>query len=161
MLARRFELRLRIARIFNVLGPGQDERHLGGQLALDLMRFKRGRREDIVLGPVTPTRDFIDARDVANGLLILCDESAPDGIYNLRSGCKRSVKDLLEAFFDASGCRVPVTLDPSRHSVVARHFADISRLRALGFRPQMTVSASARAVWTYYESIWGDSGVRG
>ena len=56
MLARRFELRLRIARIFNVLGPGQDERHLGGQLALDLMRFKRGRREDIC-----PRTDHPDA----------------------------------------------------------------------------------------------------
>ena len=33
MLARRFGFRLRIARIFNVVGPGQDERHIAGQLA--------------------------------------------------------------------------------------------------------------------------------
>jgi len=156
MLAQRFDLRLRIARIFNIIGPGQNERHLGGQLALDLMRIKRSFQKDLVLGPITSTRDFIDAKDVARGLLILCSPDVPDGTYNVGSGSESSVGALLEAFFETSGSRVRLTLNPLRRSAVSRHFADISRLRALGFSPEISLLASARAVWNYYESVWED-----
>jgi GDP-4-dehydro-6-deoxy-D-mannose reductase len=159
MLAQRFDLRLRIARMFNIVAPGQDERHLAGQLALDLMRIKHGRQKDLVLGPITSTRDFIDARDVARGLLILCTRDVPDGTYNVGSGSERSVQALLETFFEASGSRVPITLNPLKCSPVSRHFADISRLRTLGFNPEVSLLASARAVWNYYESVWEDSKV--
>lgn len=158
LMAKRFQLRLRVARVFNVIGSGQDERHIGGQLALDLMRIKKGKQKDLVLGPLTSTRDFIDVRDVASALLFLAKLDTPNGTYNVASGLETSVEDVLEAFIEASGVSVTPKLDNTRVSEISRQVADVSRLRSLGFRAENSLKTSAVAIWKYYECIWAGSG---
>jgi nucleoside-diphosphate-sugar epimerase len=152
--AQRFGFRLKIARIFNIIGPGQDERHVAGRIAAQLMRVRAGQQSHLHLGSLDSTRDFIDVRDAASALLMLLHPNTPTSTYNVGTGMEQSVNQVLEAFYEASGLRIQLHRDPPRKADISRHFADIRQLVALGFNPQFRLIDSVRAVWSYYERVW-------
>ena len=57
------------ARLFNLVGPGQDERHVAGRFASVLAALQSsGGPLRLAVGPLDTTRDFIDVRDRAPAL---------------------------------------------------------------------------------------------
>ncbi len=154
LLSRRFGFQLKIARIFNILGPGQDERHLAGRIAAQFMRIESGQQKCLALGSLTSTRDFIDVRDVASALLLLVRDDVPEGVYNVGTGLEHSVNDVLAAFFRVTGLQPPLQSEPPRPADIPRHFADIRLLSQLSFKPCFSLSASVSAVWQYYRTLW-------
>ncbi|HKE38174.1 MAG TPA: NAD-dependent epimerase/dehydratase family protein, partial [Candidatus Baltobacteraceae bacterium] len=71
------------ARIFNVVGAGQDERHVCGKLASQAVAFAGGRARTLQFGDLRPTRDFVDVRDAAAAIALLV--RAGTGTYNVCS----------------------------------------------------------------------------
>jgi|SRR6266853_1374188 len=141
----------RIARIFNVCGPGQDHLHLAGRLANQIASILAHKSEPILrVGSLTSTRDFLDVRDVCGGLAALL-ESHCQGVYNVGSGSETSVGDLLGMFLDCAGLRkdVQLDIDNARIDHVSRHVADISRLLKAGFAPQYPLSLSCQEMLAY------------
>jgi nucleoside-diphosphate-sugar epimerase len=61
-----------VARGLNLLGPGLQDRHLAADLAGQVAAITLGRRPPVVTpGPLTTTRDFIDVRDAASGIVAI------------------------------------------------------------------------------------------
>ena len=54
-LAGTHDIRLIVARIFNVIGAGQDERHVAGRLALQIVRILDQGPRELCVGRVDPT----------------------------------------------------------------------------------------------------------
>ena len=154
LLADRFEFDLRIARIFNVIGPGQEERHAAGYMAAELQRVKTGQQTKLRLGPLHTTRDFVDVRDVASALVALAEEKVGRGVFNVGSGRETPMESLLAEFLQVSGMSPEIEQKEARAADIPRHFADVDRVAQLGFRPGITLAASVRAVWDYYEELW-------
>ena len=114
--AKKFGIPLVIARIFNVVGAGQDERHVAGRIALEMAKLKRTGGHDLYLGSLSPTRDFIDAHDAARALfmLALAERGAAasehsKGIFNIASGIERTIEEVLNTF------REVADFDPAAH----------------------------------------------
>lgn len=148
-------LELIIGRLFNLIGPGQDERHVTSRLASQLNAIAHcGAPPVILLGALHPTRDFIDVRDAAAALWLLAAHQPSCGIINVASGIETSIRALCEMFVCASGLkdRVQLIHEDPRPNDTARHVADVSRLSALGFQPRQTLRASVNAVLEWYES---------
>jgi GDP-4-dehydro-6-deoxy-D-mannose reductase len=139
------------ARLFNLVGAGEDDRHVGPQLARQAAEIALGLRPPAVdLGDATATRDFIDVRDAARALKTLADAGAPGATYNVATGREAPVGSLLAAILDAAGLD---TVEIRRHPVpaaVRRHVADTRRLRALGVVPRCSLTDGARAMVRYY-----------
>ncbi len=140
------------ARLFNVVGAGEDDRHVGPQLACQAAEIAHGIRAPVVeIGDAAATRDFIDVRDAAHALAALADAGAPGATYNVATGREASVGSLLAAILDAAGLEA---VDIRRRSVpaaaVRRHVADTRRLRALGVVPRFSLADSARDMVRYY-----------
>lgn len=143
------------ARIFNPAGPGQDERHLCGRLAQQATAIAAGViPPTLEVGALTATRDFVDVRDVARGLRVLAlAPSDVDGqAYNLGSGREDRTEQVLTDVLRFTGIEDTVRLVrlPPRPMDIPRHFADITRLRALGYEPRYALSDSLRDVVDYY-----------
>jgi GDP-4-dehydro-6-deoxy-D-mannose reductase len=140
-------------RIFNPVGAGQDERHLCGWLGRQVAEIGAGLRPPaVVAGPLDTTRDYIDARDVAEALRVLSARGAPGCAYNVASGRETGGEEILAMLVALGGLPSPVerVRRPDRSGDVARSFADVSRLAALGFRPRHTLRDSLAAVLDYY-----------
>lgn len=146
--------RLIIARIFNVLGAGQDERHIAGQIAVQLARSCFSGDRILRLGPIDSTRDFIDVRDTARLLVTLARGERAEGVYNLGSGVESPVSELLGVFLEVVGADVTIESHTGKNTGILRHYADITRLLEQGVKPEYSLRDSVDSVWTYYQRVW-------
>ncbi len=142
-----------VARLFNLIGPGEDERHLAPSLARQFAERMAGvTAEPVQVGPLDTTRDFVDVRDVAAALIAIC-ESLPTGddVVNVASGIETGTRSVFETLCRLSGRPEPA--EPSRtprRLDFARQCADISRLRTMGFEPSHPLADSLELMLRYY-----------
>jgi GDP-4-dehydro-6-deoxy-D-mannose reductase len=135
-----------IARIFNVCGPGQDDLHFAGRIANQIASILAHKSEAVLrVGSLSSTRDFLDVRDVCQGLAVIL-ASNHQGVCNVGSGSETNVGELLGLFLDFTGLKkdVQVDIDTARIDPVPRQVANISRLVKAGFAPQYSLSLSCQ-----------------
>jgi nucleoside-diphosphate-sugar epimerase len=146
------------ARIFNVVGPGQAESHVCGRFAAQLASPASSRGAALDVGALDTTRDFIDVRDIATALLLLAQRGERGGTYNVASGRETPIHFILSELIRIAGLNGQVRIAPQsgRPAGVPRHFADVSRLRRLGFVPDHPLTASLEDVFHYYQGLGDD-----
>jgi GDP-4-dehydro-6-deoxy-D-mannose reductase len=158
-LGREFGIPTVVARIFNVVGPGQEERHLCGRLASQLVAIEVGLvPPTIEHGPLDNTRDFIDVRDVARGLSILAEQGENTSVYNLGTGVETRCQEIFDRLL-AMTSRV----SPIREKVLCgrgafdmpRNVGSVSRISRLGYATTHILEASLHDVLHYYRTVAG------
>lgn len=153
ILAVRHGLRVVWARLFNLVGPGQDERHLFGRVAAQLTAINAGLApRALELGDLSSTRDFVDVRDACDALWLLAQHGESGLAYNVASGRETRVGDAVAMLVEAAGLTGAIDVKSAgrRASDAPRHWADIARLCNLGFAPCRSLEHSARDVLAYY-----------
>lgn len=144
-----------IARIFNVLGPGQDELHIAGRLASQTSAIlAHGLPPNISIGSLESTRDFLDVRDVCAALSSIMDQCR-EGICNVGSGSEIKIADLLASFVQSAHLVdvARIEVDHARLESVPRHVADTKLLGATGFAPRYPIEVSCQEMLIYYERL--------
>ena len=124
-----------VVRIFSAYGPG-----LRRQVLWDICSRALMTGHLSLGGTGEESRDFIHAGDVAAGLRVLAERAAAEGeIYNLASGCETTIRELATLLLRALGSEITPQFDGQRRAGDPLHWrADISRLQALGFQPQIS-----------------------
>lgn len=140
-----------IARIFNVVGAGLDERHACARFASQLAAVALGRRlGPVVVGDLSPTRDIVDVRDVADALLLLSERGMNGTIYNVGSGHETSMRTVFDILATLAGGSIATVEGYSRAGDTRRAVADISRLTELGWASRYALSDSLADLFAYY-----------
>lgn len=135
-----------VARLFNLVGEGASTRLSVGAFAEQLRRIKKGDQEPrIIVGDLTPRRDFIDVADACGALLALA--AIPEtGTYNVCRGSSISMSEVLEMMVRESGLDVETAVDAARmrHGAeIPDSFGDPARLRAAtGWMPLIPLRES-------------------
>lgn len=125
-------------RPFNTYGPRQSARAV---LPTVITQILSGRRK-IVLGSITPTRDFSYVADTVSAFQTILDSTEGLGqTFNLGSGFEISVKDCVELIGEIMGVELEVISDNERvrpkNSEVERLLADNSKVREFfGWAPE-------------------------
>jgi nucleoside-diphosphate-sugar epimerase len=153
ILAHRYRLPAIWARLFNLAGPGQDERHICGRFASKAAAIAEGllpARMDVEA--LNTTRDFIDVRDVASALATLCECGEPGNAYNVASGCETDMKSVLDLTLQAAGLTGRVEIENAAKRVVdiPRHFASVEKLRGLAFHCAYSLRDTVADTVAYY-----------
>ncbi len=92
-----------IARPFNIIGPGQRAAMLQTAVLSQLVAIERGEAEPVLkLGWLGNARDFVDARDVAAGLIAIIEKGQSGQAYNLCSGEATKARALVEMLVQIS-----------------------------------------------------------
>ena len=126
-------------RIFGTTGPGK-RGDAPNDFATQVAQLERQDPPRVIrVGTLDTRRDVTDVRDSVRAMATVVDKGVPGEAYNIGSGEARSVKALLE---DLCGrAKVPITIerDPDRVRRVDEPViqADIGRLRALGWTPEI------------------------
>jgi nucleoside-diphosphate-sugar epimerase len=126
------------ARIFNVTGPGQRADHVCGRFAAQLVE----QCLTLEAGPLSPTRDFLDVRDVAAALIVLSQRASSGNVVNVASGNETSIGEVLSQLVQAANREVTIVEQTDLSPGVSRSVADVTRLRALGFKPAYSLEQS-------------------
>ena len=95
---RSFGVETVIARSFNHIGAGQDERFVVASFAAQLANIKhRDVEKTLLVGNIETARDFLDVRDVVRAYITLAEKGEPGEIYNVCSGTPRRIRDVLQS----------------------------------------------------------------
>jgi 3-dehydroquinate synthase len=153
ILSRQYGISALWARIFNLVGPGQEERHFCGRLTSQAASIAAGLLPPVIeVEPLTATRDFLDVRDAARALDLLARKGTAGRTYNLASGVEAPVNDVFHAILRNAGLHgnVEIEFKPARPADIPRYFADVTRLQALGFTPAHPLDRSLADLLGYY-----------
>jgi UDP-glucose 4-epimerase len=117
-----------VCRFFNAFGPNETNPHLIPEIEKQL---KSGKRT-IQLGNLTPKREFIHTRDMAEAMRLLIEMPYRGfDIFNLARGLEYSVTEIVEAFERQLNEKITIEVSPDRIRKVERMhlLADVSKLK--------------------------------
>ena len=139
--AKLYTLEVVCLRYFNVYGPRQRFDAYGNVIPIFVFGLLQGRSLTI-FGDGEQTRDFVNVGDVVQANLLAADSRGISGAFNLGSGTRITINDLLAGIARASGLVPKVEHGPRRSGDVRHSLADISAAKtALGFDPAITLDA--------------------
>lgn len=101
----------------------------------------------------TGVRDYIHVVDLANGhvrALKAIENNCGLAIYNLGTGQGYSVLDLVKAFEEANGIKVPYVIKPRRPGDIATCYSDPTKAeKELGWKAQYGIVDMCRDAWRW------------
>ena len=112
-----------------------------------------------IFGDGLQTRDFVHARDVAQGLEKALrqppDNDAVWGqIFQIATGVETTIRDLAESILRLKGLDgLSLVFRPPISGEVRRNVSDIAKARRiLGFEPRMNLDEQLSPLWRYYQN---------
>jgi dTDP-L-rhamnose 4-epimerase len=145
-VGRSYQLPTVALRYFNVYGPRQAlSNPYTGVCAIFSARIKN-RHRPMVFEDGQQTRDFIHVRDVVQAsLLVMTDVRANYEVFNVGTGQAVSIARIGRLLAELYEVPVEPHVTLKFRAGDIRHcYADISKLRALGFRPSITLEEGLR-----------------
>jgi UDP-glucose 4-epimerase len=127
-------------RLFNVAGGGDTDT---SRVITRAVAAAAGTVDGMdVYGDGSAVRDFVHVRDVAAAFVVALEACTvgESAVYNV-GATPASIRDVLEAVAGVSGRSVNVTWKPAHPGEVRSQRADVSRLRALGWKPSHSALA--------------------
>ena len=126
----------------NLYGPGDNydlaTSHVLPALVRKVVTAKLRRTHTVTMwGTGSPLREFMHADDLAEACLFLMDAYSAPGPINVGTGEEISIKGLLELVAEVFGYAGDIVADPSKPDGTPRKLMDSSRLRSMGFRPDI------------------------
>jgi len=128
-------------RYFNVFGPNQRFDAYGNVIPIFAFQMLRGDPLTI-FGDGEQTRDFVNVADVVKANMDAAEAPGVSGAFNIGSGTRISINDLVEKMKKTSGLAPQIVYGPPRPGDVRDSLADISAARkAFGFSPSTNLDS--------------------
>ncbi|MCL4810988.1 MAG: SDR family oxidoreductase [Vicinamibacteraceae bacterium] len=154
LFTRLYGLETATIRYFNVFGPRQDPSSpYSGVISLFIRALLEGRAPTIH-GDGEQTRDFTYVTNVVDGAFrALVVPEAAGKVFNVATGGRISLNELLDTLKRLTGAKVEATYGPSRAGDVRDSQADITRAReVLGYETLVGLEEGLRRTVLWFEN---------
>jgi GDP-4-dehydro-6-deoxy-D-mannose reductase len=141
-------LRVTVAHLFNLIGPGSPERLAFGSFVRQIALMNASGT--LRTGNLSSRRDFLHVTDAATALAAISSLAEPAPSYVVASGRSTGIHDLLDHLVRVSGRHIQVEADPARSSPtdVPSICGSSDRLSAeTGWRPLHTAESAIEQMW--------------
>lgn len=132
---------------FNVFGNGQNPH---SPYAAVIAKFMQLAAEGKPLGidwDGCQSRDFVHVRDVVQANLLAALKGVPGEAYNVARGETCSLLELADLLDNISGQKLMRVFRPKRAGDVKLSSADITKIRALGYAPAVSLAEGLTEMW--------------
>ncbi len=148
--------RCSIVRPANVYGPYDSFSDESAMVIPSLIKRACGGEAPLkAWGDGSPIRDFIHARDVARGMMMVVEHGVTKPV-NLGSGVGVTIKDLAETIAKLAG--TTVEWDISKPNGDAKRLMDMTRARSIGFECAIPLEAGISDTIDWYKKTNGKDG---
>lgn len=139
------QLETLIARPFNHIGVGQNPIFVVPNFVNQINKSD----SEILVGDTSPTRDFLDVRDVVKAYGTILKKGNAGEIYNICSGGETSIQKILEILLEISGKNLKITREESRvrKAETPRLLGDNSKLKSLDWKQEISLKDSLKAIY--------------
>lgn len=129
-------------RPFHFTGPHHSRRFAIPSIASQLVKIKKYGAEPIIYsGSLDVSRDVLDVRDVARGLILVLQAGNPGDVYNICSGKSYTLRELTECLVDIADVDVDFCFDPAkeRNLDIPLLVGDPTKIMDFGWKPMITI----------------------
>jgi len=102
-------------------------------------------------GSGTPLREFLHVDDLAQAVVVASEKYDSSLHLNVGSGEDLSIKDLAEKVAAAAGFAGEIEWDSSKPDGTPRKVLDVSRVKALGWKPTITLDDGIASTIAWYK----------
>ena len=151
---RSFDLPVTIVRPFNTFGPRQSARAIIPTIISQLVNGY----EEISLGDLTPTRDFLYVKDTVDGFIAIANsENLIGHDCNIATNSEISMQKLVDTLIGIINPNAKITQDPIRirpkKSEVFRLFGDNSKIiKYSGWKPSYKLEGGLRETINWFSN---------
>jgi nucleoside-diphosphate-sugar epimerase len=141
-------------RYFNIFGPRQDPTsQYSGVMAKFCTAFLE-ETEPVIFGDGTQSRDFTYVDNAVQANLLACEAPTASGrVFNVGTGDRINLNQVVEALGRISGKPLKPRYDPPRDGDIRDSQADISRARAvLGYEPTVALEEGLQRTFEWYRA---------
>jgi UDP-glucose 4-epimerase len=125
------QLKTVVLRFFNVYGPRQSMNAYSGVITIFINKVKQ-KEPLTIYGDGSQTRDFVNVRDIVDGILASMKTNKTDGeVFNIGSGKPTSINDLAKAVLELGNVDLEIKYEKYRTGDIKHSFADITKARKL------------------------------
>jgi len=144
--------RVCIVRPANVYGPYDNFDPANAMVIPSLIRRAvDGENPLTVWGDGSPVRDFIHARDVARGMMLVMEKGYEQPV-NLGCGEGVSIRQLVDVVVSCLDPKPKVVWDASKPKGDARRVMDVSRAKSLGFTLSVSLEQGVSETLSWYRA---------
>ena len=139
----------------NLYGPG-DNFDLESSHVLPAMirKFHEAResasKQVTIWGTGSPLREFMHVDDLASAAVFLMNEYSSGEIVNVGTGQEISIRGLAGLVRKVVGFNGEIVLDSTKPDGTPRKLLDVSRLLALGWKPEVGLEEGIAATYRWY-----------
>ncbi|HEV2270384.1 MAG TPA: GDP-L-fucose synthase [Steroidobacteraceae bacterium] len=139
----------------NLYGPGDNFSLKDSHVLPALIRkFHEARERDApsveVWGTGKPRREFLHVDDLADACLFLMQNHDGEHWINVGWGKDETIAELAETISRVVGFRGSLRFDESKPDGTPRKLLDVSRLRALGWSPRISLEEGIRTTYQWF-----------
>ena len=141
-------------RYFNIFGPRQDPGSpYSGVLAKFCTAFLE-ETEPVIFGDGSQSRDFTYVDNAVQANLLACEAPRASGkVFNVGTGERINLNEIVEALCKISGKRLQPRYDPPRDGDIRDSQADITQARGLlGYEPQVGLAEGLQRTFEWYRA---------
>src|SRR5438034_5802809 len=141
----------------NLYGPNDNFDLLTSHVLAALLRKAHeakmaGARELMVWGSGKPRREFLHVDDLASACLFLLENYDSPEIINVGCGEDISIRELAELICDLVGFDGELAWDTSKPDGTPRKLLDVTKLRALGWKPAITLRQGIAQTYDWFRA---------
>ncbi len=111
---------------------------------------EEGKSEVVIWGTGSPLREFLHVDDLAEACVFLMNEYEGRQFLNIGTGSDISIKDLALMIRDIVGFEGELKLDTSKPDGTPRKLMDVSKIKALGWNPEIDLREGIESVYKVY-----------
>lgn len=153
--------KVQVFRPHNVYGPDMGWKHVIPQFALRAMAALDASRGQPAAFPIqgdgTETRAFCYVGDILNGIVTMYLEGGHREVYHIGNDDEVTIADLTARIGTALGGELVVEPTPAPEGGTPRRCPDISKMRSLGYEPEVNLDEGLARTIEWYRQHRGDS----
>ena len=148
--AKRYGLKVVVARPSNIVGPGVPESLVVGAMLSRAKKAFSSIKPVFKVGDFESERDFVDVSDVTEAYVRLAQANLCGEVFNICSGRSYSIRRVAELLIANSSRSIALEFDPDLvpPSIIRSLYGSHEKAtKAIGFRPATSLDLSLKAAW--------------
>jgi GDP-L-fucose synthase len=114
----------------------------------------------VLWGDGTPRREFLYVDDLAEACFLLMEAYDSPEIINVGCGEDQTIAELARLVADVVGYRGEIQWDTTKPNGTPRKLLDVTRISALGWRPQISLADGLRRTYSWFLEHQDDPALR-
>ncbi|MEI8342303.1 MAG: NAD-dependent epimerase/dehydratase family protein, partial [Verrucomicrobiota bacterium] len=111
---------------------------------------EKNEKQVVVWGSGTPKREFLFNEDLASACRFLLENYDSPEIINIGCGEDVTIRELAELICDVAGFKGELVFDPSKPDGTPRKVLDVSKIKALGWSPKVSLREGITRTYRWY-----------